>query len=183
MTEPTKKIPPYGLGFKLFAITLVGNIPSHLIRRFFYRHVFGVRLGNGSVIHRRARFLSPKGVEIGDYCNIGDNALLDGREGLVIGNNVATSSGIMIFTRQHDIDSSTFAKAGGPVVVEDYVYIGPRAIVLPNVRICKGAVIGAGAVVTKDVPEYAMVGGVPAAFIRERSHDLNYRPNTAMPFQ
>jgi acetyltransferase-like isoleucine patch superfamily enzyme len=84
---------------------------------------------------------------------------------------------------QHDIDSPTFEVVGGPVVIEDYVYIGPRAIILPNVHIGRGAVVAAGAVVTRDVPAHAVVGGVPARFIRERRHDLDYRPDFAMPFQ
>jgi maltose O-acetyltransferase len=89
----------------------------------------------------------------------------------------------MIYTLQHDIDSPSFIVTGGPVTIEDYVYIGPRAIILPNVRIGRGAVIGAGAVVTQDVSEYAVVAGVPARFIRERSRELDYRPDFAMPFQ
>ena len=89
----------------------------------------------------------------------------------------------MIYTLQHDIDSSIFDVIGGPVIIEDYVYIGPRVIILPGVRIGYGAVIAAGAVVTDDVPTFAVVGGVPAHYIRERNHNLDYRPDFAMPFQ
>jgi len=89
----------------------------------------------------------------------------------------------MIYTLQHDMESPSFDAVGAPVIIEDYVYIGPRAIILPGVRIGYGAVVGAGAVVTKDVPPYAVVGGVPAKFIHERNHDLDYTPDFAMPFQ
>jgi maltose O-acetyltransferase len=89
----------------------------------------------------------------------------------------------MIYTLQHDVDSPSFDVMGGPVIIEDYVYLGPRAIVLPNVRISYGAVVAAGAVVTSDVPPFAVVGGVPAQYLRERSHDLDYRPDFTMPFQ
>lgn len=169
-------------GFGLFVINAAGNVPAHRARRLVYR-LFGVRIGRGSIIHWQTRFFQPSGVEIGEYCNIGNGAFLDGRRGLKIGNCVATGSQVMIYTLQHDIDSPTFEVAGGPVEVGDYVYIGPRAIILPNVRIGRGAVVGAGAVVTQDVPEYAVVGGVPARFIRERARDLRYRPDFAMPFQ
>lgn len=170
-------------GAILFAATLVGGIPSHHARRFFYRHVFGVRLGRGSIIHWKTKFFKPEGVVIGEYCNIGNGAFLDGRLGITIGSRVATGSEIMIYTMQHNIDSPGFEAVGGPVVIEDYVYIGPRAIILPNVHIGYGAVVAAGAVVTGDVAPYAVVGGVPAKFLRERSHDLDYRPDFAMPFQ
>ncbi len=170
-------------GFSLFVATLVGIVPSHHFRRFMYRHIFGMRLGKGSIIHWQARFFHLPGIQIGEYCNLGNNAFLDGRRGITIGNFVDTGSEIMIYTLQHDIESPTFEVEGGPVIIEDYVYLGPRAIILPNVRIGCGAVVGAGAVVTKDVPEYAVVGGVPARFIRERRRDLKYRPDFEMPFQ
>jgi maltose O-acetyltransferase len=145
--------------------------------------MFGIGLGKGSIIHWQTRFFGPSGIRIGDYCNIGNNAFLDGRSGLTIGNCVVTGAEIMIYTLQHDIDSPVFELDGGPVTIEDYVYIGPRAIVLPNVRIGYGAVVAAGAVVTKDVPAFAVVAGVPATFVRERQADLDYRPDFAMPFQ
>lgn len=170
-------------GFGLYLLTLTGYVPSHHFRRFVYRVIYRVKLGKNSIIHWRARFFQPAGVTIGDFCNIGNDIFLDGRRGITFGNRVATGSEVMIYTLQHDMESPSFATVGGPVIIEDYVYIGPRAIILPDVRIGYGAVVGAGAVVTKDVPPYAVVGGVPAKVIRERSHDLNYRPDFAMPFQ
>jgi maltose O-acetyltransferase len=169
-------------GLSLFVINGAGNFPSHRLRRFIYR-LFGVRIGRGSIIHWQTHFFQPSGVRIGEYCNLGNRIFLDGRLGLSIGNRVATGSEVMIYTLQHSIDSPKFDTVGGPVTIEDYVYIGPRAIILPNVRIGRGAVIGAGAVVTQDVPEYAVMAGVPARFVRERSRELDYRPDFAMPFQ
>jgi maltose O-acetyltransferase len=177
-----KQVWLYSQGLGLFMINGVGNFPSHHLRRFVYR-LFGVHIGRGSIIHWQTHFFQPSGVQIGEYCNLGNGIFLDGRRGLTIGNRVATGAEVMIYTLQHDIDSPSFGIAGGPVRIEDYVYIGPRAIILPNVRIGRGAVIGAGAVVTQDVSEYAVVAGVPARFIRERSHELDYRPDFAMPFQ
>lgn len=170
-------------GFGLFVVNLTGLVPSHHFRRFVYRYLFKVRIGRGSIIHWKTKFFGPAGIQIGDYCNIGNDAFMDGRCRLRIGNRVATGAEVMIYTLQHDIDSPTFEAVGGPVVIEDYVYLGPRAIVLPNVRIGHGAVVAAGAVVTKDVPPFAVVGGVPARYLRERGHDLDYRPDFAMPFQ
>ncbi|KKQ96441.1 MAG: Acetyltransferase, partial [Candidatus Woesebacteria bacterium GW2011_GWA1_39_12] len=70
------------------------------------------------------------------------------------------------------------------VEIKDYVFIGPRAIILPGVSIGRGAVVAAGAVVTKNVPDFAIVGGVPAKVIGERKNkNLNYRLGRARLFQ
>jgi len=69
------------------------------------------------------------------------------------------------------------------VTIHDYACIGSRVTILPRVTIGYGAVVASGAVVTKDVAPYAVVGGVPAKFIRERSHDLRYKLGYAKKFQ
>ncbi|KKR50505.1 MAG: Acetyltransferase, partial [Candidatus Levybacteria bacterium GW2011_GWA2_40_16] len=61
-----------------------------------------------------------------------------------------------------------FRPISKPVIIEDYVFIGPRSIILPGVTIGKGAVVAAGAVVSKDVAPFTVVGGVPAVKIRDR---------------
>jgi maltose O-acetyltransferase len=89
----------------------------------------------------------------------------------------------MIYTLQHNVDNPMFDVIGGPVIIEDSAYIGPRAIILPNVRIGYGAVVAAGAVVTKNVPDFTVVAGVPVVVVPERTRDLCYKPDFAMPFQ
>lgn len=183
LQKPLKKSWVLFQGAVLFVLYLAGHVPSHTFRLFAYRHIFGIKIGANSIVHWQARFFDPSRVSIGENCNLGNNIFLDGRRGIQIGNNVATGAEVMIYTLQHDIESPTFEAVGGPVIIEDYVYIGPRAIILPDVHIGYGAVIAAGAVVTKDVPDHAVMGGVPARFLRERTHELNYRPDFAMPFQ
>ena len=75
---------------------------------------------------------------------------------------------VRIYTMEHDIGSDTFAITGGKVTIEDYVYIGTRVTILPEVHIGEGAVIASGSVVTKDVEPWTMVGGVPAKPIKKR---------------
>ena len=171
------------IGFQLFIATLVGYIPSHWFRRVFYRYALRMKIGTGTSIHWQARFFEPSGIQIGNDCVIGNNNFLDGRRGIVMGDRVVTSAEVMILTLHHDIDSPDFRTVGGPVVLGDYVFVGARAIILPNVQIGEGAVIAAGAVVTDDVPPYTVVGGVPARFLRIRNKNLDYRPNFSMPFQ
>ena len=173
----------YRQGFRLWLATLAGFVPSHHVRLFFYRRFFGMRIGQGSAIHWQCRFFAPEGISIGNNTLIGNNAFLDGRCGLTIGNRVVTAAEVAIYTLQHDIDDPLFAHVGAPVVIEDYVYVGPRVIILPGVHIEEGAVIAAGAVVTKDVAGYTLVGGVPARFIRHRARHMEYIPDFRMPFQ
>jgi len=168
--------------FVNFILRIVGFIPSHHVRRFFYR-ISGVKIGKGSAIHMGAVFYDPKNIKIGKDSIIGEGAVLDGRDKLTIGNHVDIASEVMIYNCQHDVQSPDFKAVCAPVEIGDYVFIGPRAIILPGVNIKKGAVIGAGAVVTKDVDEFAIVGGVPAKPIKERIKDLNYKLGRAAWFR
>ncbi|MBN2145988.1 MAG: acyltransferase [Anaerolineales bacterium] len=121
-------------------------------------------------------------MHIGKNTSIGHHAILDGRNGLTIGENVNLSTGVWIWTLQHDPQSPDFATQGGPVVIEDYAWVSCRAIILPGVKVGRGAVVAAGAVVTKDVPSYAIVGGVPAKVISQRTQDLRYQLSWYQPF-
>ena len=145
-----------------------GYIPSHYVRRFVYRF-WGIKIGKGSAIHMGAVFYYPPNITIGDDSIIGEGTVLDGRDKLIIGNHVDIASEVMIYNGQHDINSENFKAVFAPVTIEDYVFIGPRAIILPGVTVKKGAVVGAGAVVTKDVEKFTVVGGVPAKPISERT--------------
>lgn len=159
-----------------------GYVPSHHYRRFFYR-LFGIQIGKGSTIHMGARFYDPRNIKIGNDSIIGEGAVLDGRDKLIIGDHVDIASEVMIYNAEHDIKDPNFKAINAPVVIEDYVFIGPRAIILPGVKIKKGAVVGAGAVVTNEVGEYSIVGGVPAKEIGKRPRDLNYRLGRAAWFR
>ncbi len=150
------------------------HIPSHLIRRFVFM-VNGVKMGKGSVIHMGCKFFYLRNIEIGADSVIGNNAFLDGRAKLSIGSHVDIASEVMIYNSQHDINDPKFIATEEPVKIGDYVFIGPRAIILPGVDIGKGAIIAAGCVVTKDVPENAIYAGVPGKIIGERTiKDFNY---------
>lgn len=162
---------------------VVGSIPSHVLRRFFYR-LAGAKIGSGSTIHMFGRMYKPSGISIGEGSLLGDQIVLDGRASLRIGNHVDIASCVKIFTSEHDLSSPEFAPVEHAVEIGDYVFIGPNAIILPGVTIGKGAVVAAGAVVTKDVPEKAIVGGVPAKVIGERQIDrFSYKLGRPRLFQ
>lgn len=145
------------------------HIPSHTIRRAAHRTA-GIKMGKGTTIHMGATFYDPKHITIGEDTIIGEKVTLDGRDVLKIGSHVALASEVMIYNSQHDIHDPFFKPVTKPVHIGNYVFIGPRAIILPGVTIGEGAIVAAGAVVTKDVPAFAVVGGVPAAVIGERKH-------------
>lgn len=171
------------LEFEIFIIHLVGQVPFHHFRRFFYR-LAGIKIGKGSTIHTGARFYELKNIKIGEDTIIGENVVLDGRDKIEIGSHVDIASEVMIYNSEHDVNSEDFKAINAPVIIEDYVFIGPRAIILPGVKIGKGAVVAAAAVVTKDVPPYAIVAGVPAKIIGERKQkNLHYRLGRARWFR
>ena len=195
------------IDFWVYLSTITGFIPSHMMRLCFYKYLFGVRIGRDSSIHWRAQFNNPAGVEIGHNTIIGNDAFLDGRfkrvgtlkenkilsyirqfagggaRPLKIGNNVSIAGEVRIYTMEHDIDSPDFAEIGAPVVIEDYVVVGTRVTILPGVTIGRGAVVASGAVVTKNVEPYAVVGGVPAKFIKSRNKNLTYTLKFSRLFQ
>ncbi len=171
------------LEFVVGILHCVGHIPLHHVRRFFYR-LAGVTIGKGSAIHMHTVFYNPQKISIGEDTIVGEGAVLDGRDTLTIGSHVDIASEVMVYNAQHDINSEDFHAISAPVRIEDYVFIGPRAIILPGVTLGIGAVVGAGAVVTKDVEPFAMVGGVPAKEIGKRTNtNPSYRLKRAAWFR
>lgn len=171
------------LEFEIYLLHLVGCIPLHHFRRLVYKGA-GIKIGKGSTIHMYARFYDPRNIEIGQDSIVGELCLLDGRAKLIIGNHVDIASQVMIYNSEHDINDENFSPVYGQVIVEDYVFIGPRAIIQPGIKIGKGAIVAAGAVVTHDIPPFAVVGGVPAKIIGERRNkNPHYRLGRARWFR
>lgn len=171
------------LEFEVFLLHLVGCVPCHHFRRFFYR-LAGIKIGKGSTIHTKARFYDPRNISIGVDSIIGEGVVLDGRDLLTIGSHVDIASEVMIYNSEHNVNDESFIATNAPVKIEDYVFIGPRVIILAGVTVGRGAIVGAGAVVTKDVPPHAIVGGVPAKIIGERRNkDLHYKLGRARLFR
>lgn len=168
----------------LYKLHLVSDlVPFWSFRRFVFS-LYGLKIGSGSTVHMGTRFFNPAGIQIGEDSIMGFRSFLDGRAKLTIGNHVDIASEVMIYNSEHSIESEDFHATSAPVTIGDYVFIGPRAIILPGVKIGRGAVIAAGAVVTKDVPDFAIVGGVPAKVIGERQNkNLHYKLGRARLFQ
>ena len=147
-----------------------------------YYRMLGIRIGRGTQLNTRTYLMGPGRLVVGEYSHINPGCLIDYRGGLEIGSCVSISHRVMLITGGHDIQSPTFNEDHRPIKIGDHVWIGAGATVLRGVEIGEGAVVAAGAVVVKDVPPYAIVGGVPAKQIGERSKELDYRCYTTNIF-
>lgn len=168
------------IALKLFGIRVlnyvtnhvVTHVPSFTLRHLWYRRVLGIQLGRNAGVHLGTYiwFWGPGairriGVSIGRNSRIERGCTIDARSPLTIGDNVGISPEVMILAGTHDVNDPEFKDSEvGPwaVSIEDHVWIGSRAIIMPGVTVGRGAVVAAGAVVTKDVPPLTIVAGVPA---------------------
>ncbi|HUV42507.1 MAG TPA: acyltransferase [Patescibacteria group bacterium] len=171
------------LDFKILMVNRSGWCPFWGWRKFIYQ-LAGMKIGQDSKIHVFCRFYETKNIVIGEDTIVGECSVLDGRAKLKIGNHVDMATGVMIYNSEHKINDPKFEASEEPVVIEDYVFVGPRAIIQPGIKIGKGAIIAAGAVVTKNVLPGKIVGGVPAKEIGERKlKDYQYRLGRKMLFR
>lgn len=113
---------------------------------------------------------------IGDHVSIGEYSHITCANQLIIGNGVLTGKRILITDNAHGASTRKIMEmapmlrpviSNGPVIIEDHVWIGEMACIMPNVRIGKGAIIAANSVVTKDVPAYSIAAGIPAKIIKQ----------------
>ena len=167
-------------GVMRFAIFNIGTIPSNSLRKLIYRMLCG-RVEPNVTIHFRTEIRCPRKLRIGKGTIIGDNAILDARCGLTMGENVNLSSNVSIYTLQHDHRDPYFrcneTQKKMSVEIDDRVWLGSNVIVLPGVHIGEGAVCCAGCVVTKDVLPYTVVAGIPAKKVGVRPRVLKYEFN------
>jgi acetyltransferase-like isoleucine patch superfamily enzyme len=155
------------------------NLPSHRLRQAWLR-ALGVRIGADTAIYMGTTVFSHKDLVIGDRCVVAERCVLDARGGITLEDDVVLGSDVHLRTAEHDPASPGFEARYDPITIRRYGWLGTRSTVLGGVEIAYGAVVAACALATKDVPEYTIVGGVPARPIGKRSPDLDYDP-TAKP--
>lgn len=153
---------------------LIANIPLHFLRLSFYKYCLGFEIATGSYIFMEAWFDSKRNFKMGKNSVINQKCRLDNRGIITIGDSVSISAEVCILTGAHDPQSPNFSGSVRPVNIENYVFIGTRAMILPGVTLGKGCFIAAGAVVTKDIDSFTIVAGVPAKPIGSRCPDLDY---------
>lgn len=161
----------------------ISHFPSHTVRLWFYRKVMKFSIGTGTTIFMNCKFDCAKGLSIGNNSCINANCRLDSRGLLEIGNSVSISEDVIFLTADHNVELLGILDRDKKVTVGDFVWIGTRAMVLPGVTIGTGAVVAAGAVVTKEVEKLAVVGGIPAKFIKYRIENFDYNATYKRLFQ
>lgn len=121
------------------------------------------------------------GLSLGPRSTIGQRCYVDARGGVEIGSDVSVSRSVTFLTAEHVVEDPAFGTTLAPVRLDHHSWIGVGAILLPGVHVGEGAVVAAGAVVTRDVPPYAVVAGSPARQIGTRpspmSYQLDFRPS------
>jgi acetyltransferase-like isoleucine patch superfamily enzyme len=152
----------------------------------------GVTIGDGtlvmygSILHvYNFRGLPNAGIHIGQHSLLGEYTVIRGQGGVSIGDRVYTSPHCQIIAVNHVFDDPErpFVAQGitaQGIVIEDDVWLGSAAVILDGVRIGRGAVVAAGAVVTRDVPAHTLVGGVPARVIRQITGERTGPPDATI---
>lgn len=164
-------------GYSKYLIHTIKYFPSHVVRNWVYKYIFLINRHPNSTIYFGCEIRAGYSLHIGKGSIIGDNCILDARQGIYIGENVNLSSEVHLWTESHDMNDPYFRGSSGKrgaIRIGNRAWLGANVTVLDNVEIGEGAVVCAGAVVTKDVEPFAVVAGIPAKKIGERSHDLKY---------
>jgi maltose O-acetyltransferase len=150
-----------------------------LCRFLFAQRVWrlrGAQVGEFTAINNSKTRGRMKNLSVGPECSLGQ-CELNLHDRISIGRRVVINDGVVILTASHDLDDPRWGLVRTAVEIDDYAWVARNAILLPGVRIGRGATIGAGAVVRGEVAPYAVVVGNPAvASGRIRTSDLRYVP-------
>lgn len=155
------------------------NLPSLLsvtLRRVRYK-VRGLKAGRLATFGELDLNGPINRLKVGERSFISTGVHLALHERIIIGDRVVINTGVQLLTASHETSDSGWNQLYSPILIKDYAWIAQSAIILPGVTIGKGAVVGAAAVVSKDVPDYGIVVGNPAKLIeKKRCIDLDYNP-------
>ena len=153
--------------WRMVNATLFRITPTNKLRIAWLK-LFGAKLRWNHVIYSSARIFAPWNLSITTGSVIGPRVEIYNKAPVSLGTGVVISQDAFLCTASHDVSSPTMALVTQPIVVEDNVWICARAIVLPGVTLHTASVVGAGAVVAKDVETWSIVGGSPAKFLKKR---------------
>lgn len=159
---------------EMVTTSVAAAIPAHAARIATLR-AWGATVHPTATVYHGFQVRAASLLSIGARTIVGDGAILDARAGLRIGCDVNFSTGVQVWTAQHDWESADFAYVKGGVTIGDRAWIGPGVIILPGTTIGEGVVLAAGAVAKGTLEPYGLYAGVPAKRIKDRPRDLTYR--------
>lgn len=141
--------------------------------RAVFWSLFCKKIGKRVYIRGKCNIMSPSNISMGNDVSINHHTTISGHGKVTIGNFVMVAPNCNILSSNHAFSNYKISMmkqgvASSEVVIEDDVWIGVNAVILSGVRIGRGAIIGANAVVTKDVEPFSIVGGIPARHIKYR---------------
>lgn len=157
----------------LFINAVVFRFFPWSLRKLFLR-LCGCKFKKKAKIDLNTYFLEPRRLNVGQCSHINQGCIVDARGFIRVGENVSISHRVSLITGSHNINSPSFYGVFKPIIIDDYVFVGCNATILGGTHLGEGCVVCAGAVVTKDVPPYCVVAGVPAKVIAERARNLKY---------
>lgn len=144
-----------------------GLFPFYGMKTFLLR-LFGARIGKGVFIKPSVNIKYPWLLEMGNDIWIGENVWIDNLAKVTIGNDVCLSQGAFLLTGNHDYSKETFDLSVKPIILEDGVWIGAKAIVCPGITCGSHAVLSVSSVATSDLLPFSIYSGNPAQKIKER---------------
>lgn len=153
---------------------IVNKIPIWFLRKLIYR-IFGMKIGNGSIIYMNVFVLQPWCIKIGERTIISEFSFLDGRGSLIIGNDVSISFGSKIFTSGHDINNNEFKYQKKSVLINDNVWLASYSIVLGGSIINDFTVISSGSVFKGVSETSGIYVGNPALLNSYRKCNVKYK--------
>ncbi len=142
-------------------------IPSSAFRRMLLR-AFGAQIGEGVVMQQNFCVKYPWNLKVGNYSWFGEECWIDNLVPVTIGSHVCISQGAYLCTGNHDWSDPAFRLIVRPIRLEDGAWVGARASLAPGVVIGECAIVGLGAVVSKNIAPFEIHAGNPAAFVRMR---------------
>src|SRR6185312_3455192 len=142
-------------------------VPSNHFKRFLLR-LFGAKVGSDVTIKPGVNVKYPWHLTIGHHTWIGENVWIDSLVPIAIGSNVCLSQGAVLLTGNHNYKTTSFKLVTKSVVLEDGVWIGAGAMVMPGVTAASHAMLTSGSVATKNLEPYSIYQGNPAVKIRDR---------------
>lgn len=172
---------PQIFSHRWFVVWAKRMLQAHALARIFWTRRSlqrkGAKVGALSILYRPDINGKYSNLNIGTHTFISRDVHFAPHAEIHIGSFVCINNGVRILSASHDLSDTYWRMFSKPIFIGDYAWIATGAILLPGIRVGKGAVVGAGAVVTCDVPDYALATGNPAKLsLERRTRDLQYDP-------